>query len=484
MQNNKLKTVSGVSWSFLDILSNYGVTFLVGIVLARILTPEEFGLVSMITVFIAVSTVIVDSGFSNALIRKENLKNIDYNTVFYFNILLGLVLYTLLFLIAPTISKFFNEPELVEITRVIGLVLVINAFAIVQRTILTKAVDFKTQTKISLLASLVSGIVAIVLAFLGYGVWSLVFMQIVRQLLNTVLLWFFGSWLPLLEFSVKSFQEMFSFSSKLLFSSILDTLYNNIYFFVIGKYYSAFDLGQYSRAKQFSSLVSLSITTVVQRVSYPVLCNININTEYAQLKAAYTRIIKSTMLVTFTLLLGLSAIAKPLILMLIGEKWLSSVVYLQILCFSAMLIPLHAINLNMLMVKGKSNLFLKLEIIKKIIGIVPVVIGVVYGIKIMLVSSIVFSLVAFFLNSYYSKRLIDYSSFNQIKDIFPGFIVAICVAFCMWLITFLNLNNIITLTLQCLIGITLSIGIYEILKLSEYNELKKIVHSFFKKQNL
>lgn len=481
MNNLKRKAIHGISWSAIDSLANSGITFFVGIILARILLPAEFGLIGMITIFIAISNSIVDSGFSSALIRKVKTKRIDYNTVFYFNLCLGILLYIILFLCAPAISRFFNEPILISITRVMGTILVINAFGIVQRTLLVKEVNFKIQTKISLLSSITSGIVGVGLAYGGYGVWSLVAQQVVRQLLNSMFLWVFNTWRPVLEFSKKSFKELFGFGSKLLISGLIDTIYRNIYYLVIGKFYLAEQLGQYTRANQFSSFFSNNLTNMVQRVSYPVLCKVQEDDNSEKLKEAYRRIIKATMLISFTFMLGLAAIAKPLVLVLIGDKWLPSVIYLQILCFGAMFYPLSAINLNMLMVKGRSDLFLKLEIIKKSIAIGPIVIGVFYGIELMLVGGVLVSIIAYIINSFYSGRLINYSTIPQIKDALPTLIVAIIVSALMFSVTLLNYPNSLILFIQSLIGAIASIIIYEILKPSEYIELKQIILSFIKK---
>jgi O-antigen/teichoic acid export membrane protein len=479
MQGLKEKTIKGFSWSFIDNIANAGITFLVGIILARILSPAEFGLIGMITIFIAVSNSIVDSGFSSALIRKVKTKDIDYNTVFYFNLCLGIGLYLILFFSAPAISRFFNEPVLISITRVMGTVLIINAFGIVQRTLLVKAVDFKTQAKISLIASIISGFVGITMALKGFGVWSLVGQQITRQLLNSIFLWVFNKWRPALEFSKESFHELFGFASNLLIADIINTIYNNIYFLIIGKFYSAAQLGQYTRAEQFNSIFSSNLANVVQRVSYPVLSSIQDDDE--RLKLTFRRIIKATMLVAFASMLSLAAVAKPLILILIGEKWLPAVGYLQIICFAGMLIPLHAINLNMLMVKGHSDLLLRLEFIKKSIAIIPICLGVYYGIEFMLWGSVFLSFVGYILNSYYSARLINYSTWEQVKDIFPSFLVSILVAATMWSITLLNYSIWVTLPFQCVLGLLITIAIYETIKSTEYFELKGILLSIIKK---
>lgn len=463
-----------------DNLASSGITFLVGILLARILSPSEFGILGMITIFIAISNSIVDSGFSNALIRKIDAKNIDYNTVFYFNLVIGIIFFIILFSVAPAISRFFSEPVLIEVTRAMGAILIINAFSIVQRTLLVKKVDFKTQTKISLLASIISGLVGIGLALSGFGVWSLVGQQILKQLLNSIFLWIFNSWRPALEFSRHSFKELFGFSSKLLLSGIIDTIYKNIYYLIIGKLYSAAQLGQYTRAEQFNNVFSSNLTSVVQRVSYPVLSSIQNDTE--KLKDAYKRLIKTTMLVTFACMLSLAAVAKPLIIILIGEKWLPSVVFLQIICFAGMLYPLHAINLNMLQVKGRSDIFLKLEIIKKFIAVLPISLGIFFGIEFMLVGSVFTSIIAYFLNSHYSGFLINYNTRDQIVDILPSFLISIIVTATMWSVTLLKFSPWIIILLQGLIGFILYAIMYETSKLPEYIELKEIIHSIMKRK--
>lgn len=475
----KRKTVHGMTWSLIDNIANSGITFLVGLILARLLTPMEYGIMAMITIFIAISTSIIDSGFSNALIRKNEIKRIDYNTVFYFNLVISVFLYVLLYIVSPAISSFFKEPALVNLTRVISLVLIINALGVIPRTIFVVNIDFKTQTKVSFISSIISGIVGIGMAFYNFGVWSLVFQQISRQFLNTSFLWIYCRWRPLLEFSTKSFREMFSFGSRLLISGLIDTIYKNIYYVVIGHFYSSFQLGQYTRADQFKNIFSSNLTNVVQRVSYPVLSSIQ--NEPERLKEAYCRIIKIVMLLTFTCMIGLAAIAKPLIIVLIGAKWLQAVYFLQIICFAGMLYPLHAINLNILQVKGRSDLFLKLEVLKKIIAMVPIVAGVFWGIETMLWGSVITSFISVFLNSYYSANLINYSTWRQIEDILPTFTVSCIVATLMWSLTFLSMSAYLLLPLQCLLGIVIAICIYERLQLTEYLELKQIILSLRKK---
>jgi len=476
----KSKTIKGTAWSAIDNIASSGITFLVTLVLARLLTPEEYGIMAMIAIFIAISNSIIDSGFSNALIRKIHVERIDYNTVFYFNLIVSVFVYFLLYILSPAISIFFKEPILKEVIRVIGWVLIINALAIIPRTLFVKAVNFKVQTKVSLISSISSGGVGIGLALGGMGVWSLVGQLLSRQILNTLLLWIYSKWHPVWEFSMKSFKELFGFGSKLLLSGLLDTIYKNIYYIVIGRVYTSAQLGQYTRAEQFNTIFSSNLTSVVQRVSYPVLSSIQDEPE--RLKEAYRRVIKITMLITFACMLGLAAVAKPLIIILIGEKWLLAVYFLQIICFSGMLYPLHAINLNILQVKGRSDLFLKLEVIKKIIAIVPIIVGVFCGIEYMLWGSVLTSFIAYFLNSHYSAGLIYYPTKEQIKDILPTFLISSVVASVMWMLSFLNISYYILLPIQVLIGVLLAISIYEKLHIEEFLEIKQLALSVFKRK--
>ena len=472
-QSLKQKTIKGTAWSIVDSVANQGITFLVGLVLARLLTPQEYGLIGIILIFVAVFNSIVDSGFSNALIRKTDAKDIDYNTVFISNLVMSVVLFGAMFFSAPWIAKFFSQPQLEPLAKVMASIVLINAFAIIQRTLLVKKIDFKTQTKISLIASISSGGIGIAMALCGYGVWSLVGQQISRQLLNTLFLWVFTKWNPRLQFSFESFKELFGFGWKLLASSLIDTLWREIYQVVIGKFYTPATLGQYTRAHQFSSIASSNLTSIIQRVSYPVLSSIKDDT--VRLKMAYKRVIKITMLITFSLMLGLAAVAKPFVLVLIGEQWLPCVPYLQIICFQMMLYPLHALNLNMLQVQGRSDLFLRLEIFKKCIAVIPLMLGIFVDIYWMLWGSVIGGLFAYYLNAYYSGPFLNYSIKEQVKDIIPSFVMALAMGIIVFSISLLNISPFVQLPLQILVGATLTIVMCEFLKREEYLEIKKIV---------
>ena len=474
MSSLKQKTISGILWSSIDSFANQGITFIVGIILARLLAPKEFGLIGMTTIFIAISESFIRSGFSDALIRKKDCTQGDYSTVFFYNFSAGLLFFSILFLSAPTIGKFFKEPDLNYIIRVLALVLIIDSLTIIQNAILIKRVDFKLLTRISIFTSIGSGVFAIILAYKGFGVWSLVALTLTKQTLRSLLLWLWIRWHPNLIFSRSSFIELFGFGSKLLLSGLIDTIYRNIYNLVIGKYFSSTELGYYTRADTFSNLPAQNINMVTSRVTYPILAQMQ--DDPILLKEGYRRIIKSTMLVTFVLMLGLSAVAEPMIITLIGEKWRTSIVYLQLLCFGNMLYPLHAINLNMLKVRGRSDLFLKLELIKKALAIPVIIIGVLFGIRIMIFCMIFNSFVAYYINSSWSGKLIDYSIKQQVKDIMPSFLMAAGISALVFLLGFfLKTSHLVTLILQVIAGALLVFCFCELTKMTDYLYIKQII---------
>ena len=476
-QSLKDKTVKGVAWSGIDNVTQMGVSFLVSIVLARLLTPDDYGLIGIITIFTMVCNTLINAGFNSALIRKKDCTDDDYNTVFIVNLVLSLILYAIIFFCSPLIADFFGREELTALTQVSTLSMIVGALAIVQQTRLTKRIDFKTQTKITLTASVSSGALGIVMALLDFGVWSLVAQQLAAQVLRTVLLFVYNKWLPKLRFSRESFHELFGFGWKMMLSGLLDTLWKELYQLVVGKFYSPATLGQYTRAGQFSNMFSSNLTTVIQRVTYPVLSNIQDDKE--RMVSAYRRIIKLTMFITAISMLFLGAISEPLLYCLIGPKWHDAAIYLPLICLTGSTYPLHAINLNMLMVKGRSDLFLGLEIIKKIIALGPLFVGAFVGIIPMLYTSIITTIIAYFLNSFYSGKLIGYSSWVQIKDFAPSYGVATLIALSVYFLKFLPITNWIILPIQIVIGAVVFFLITH--KMEEYKEVKSMVTPIVKK---
>ncbi len=448
--------------------------FIIGLILARILSPGEFGLVGMITVFLAISQSLADGGFSEALIRKKDATDSDFSTVFYFNLFASIAIFGLFYLLAPSIASFYGQPELTDIGRVLGLIILINAVCITQRTQLTKKIDFRKQMKINLVSALVSGTVAIIMALKGFGVWSLVWRSVIRSAMQAILLWSTNRWFPSLAFSRDSFRSLFSFGSKLLLTGLIDTVYNNIYLLIIGKFFSAPQLGYYSRADQFSRLVSHNLTRTVQRVSYPVLSLVQ--DENTRLREGYRKLLKATMYITFFLMLGMAAMARPMILTLIGEKWLPSVEYLQLLCLAAALYPLHALNMNILNIKGRSDLLLKLEIVKKLLAIPVIILGIFLGIRALLIGMVLHSLVSYFLNSYYSGRLISYPAADQLRDIMPSFLAAFLVSVFMLLLNLISgLPPYVVLAIQILVMSVLAVVLGRSLRLEGYIEIRNII---------
>lgn len=478
-QSLKDKTIKGTAWSAIDNVTQMGVSFLVSIVLARLLSPDDYGLIGIINIFTVVCTAIINGGFSTALIRRKDVTDDDYNTAFIVNLGLSLVLYALIFIASPLIAEFFEREELVSLTRVSSFTMIIGALAIVQQTRLAKRIDFKTQTKITLIASVVSGAVGITMACLGLGVWALVVQMLTVQGLKTILLWVYNHWIPSLRFNKQSFHELFGFGWKMMVSGILDSLWTQLYQVVVGKFYNAATLGQYTRAKQFSQMFSSNLTNVIQRVTYPVLSDIQDDKE--RMVTAYRKIIKTTMFITFTLMFSLGAVSEPLICCLIGEKWHKAATFLPLICFVGAFYPLHAINLNMLQVQGRSDLFLGLEIIKKIIGLAPLFIGAFIGIFPMLYASIITSAISYFLNSYFPGKLLGYTSWMQLKDIWKSFAITFAMAVVVFVFKYLPLSNWIILPMQIVVGLFIFILLCRLTKIEEYQEILNMIKPILNK---
>lgn len=471
--NLKAKATRGLFWSSVDRFSSQGISFVFSIFLARILDISDYGIVAMIVVFMAVAQAFVDSGFSSALIRKPDLNEEDKSTAFYFNIVVGLTCYGILFIVSPLIADFYDEPLLSPIIRVTGLSIIFNSLCVVQRALFTIAVDFKTQAIISLACTVISGVVGLVMAYNGYGVWALVGQSTISTFLNFVLLWLCSRWRPVTGFSKASFRYLFNFGSKLLASGLLDTLYNNAYPIVIGKFYNSAQLGLYSRAQGYASLPSSNITGILQRVTFPVLSLMQDDDQ--KLANNYRRLLRMSAFVVFPLMIGLAAIADPLIRVLITSKWAGCIIYLQIICFGMMLYPIHALNLNLLQVKGRSDLFLRLEILKKIIGVCALCITIPFGITAMCIGLVVVSVVALYINTYYTGKLLSLGFLMQIKDLVPFFILSMLVGLLMYYVPISINNDLYRLVSGGLIGIVSYVGLAALFRIKEFNELINLI---------
>ena len=470
----KSKTVKGTLWSSVERFSVQGIMFVVMIIMARMLTPEDYGLVGMITIFVAVSQSLIDSGFSQALIRKQDRTETDNSTVFYFNIAVGAALYTILFLCAPIISDFYGEPQLTPVTRAIGLCIVFNSLAVVQRALLTVRLDFKTQAKATLIGAVVSGAAGVTMAYTGFGVWAIVTQQVVNLALVTLFLWVFSHWKPIWAYSWKSFRELFSFGSKLLASGLIDTLYRNMYLIVIGKVFKASDLGYYTRAHQFSDFASSNITGIFQRVSYPVLCTIQ--DDDTRLADVYRRLLKVSAFVIFPLLMGLAAVARPLVITFLTEKWLFAATLLVPLCFAGMWYPVHAINLNLLQVKGRSDLFLRLEIIKKALGVAMLCITLPMGLLPMCWGMLANSIISLVINTHYTGRLIHLGFLAQMRDLLPSLALSMATGAAVHAtVTLIPMHPGLALAAGVIEGAALYSAIAKLLRFKEFAELMSII---------
>ena len=459
----------------MDAFLGQGVAFVVGIVLARLLSPSEYGLIGIVTIFTTVLSGIVDSGFSNALIRKTDTTEVDYNTMFITNMLMSILLYVFLYLCSPIIADFFSRPELVDITRAMGLILILQALSITQNTILTKRIDFKTKTKASLISAIISGVIGIGMALSGFGVWALVGQLLSKQMFYTLCLWYFLRWWPTLIFEVNSFRYMWGFGWKLTLSGLLNNIWNQLYQVVVGKCYSPDTLGQYSRSKEYASIFSSNFSLIIQRVTYPVLSEMQDDTE--RMVEAYRKVIKVTMFVTSVTMIFLGAVSEPLIYCLIGPQWHEAATYLPFICITMSLYPLHAINLNMLQVQGRSDIFLYLEIIKKFVGVVPLYLGIFISIYWMLIGSVVTGVVCFFLNSYYTGKRLGYSSWRQLQDIMPSYILATVMALSVYFLKYLSLIPWLILLIQIIVGMIVFFLFCEVFNNEEYIELKRLINN-------
>ena len=463
MGNLKDKAISGVKWNAIGRFSTQGVNFVIGLVLARLLSPSDYGVVGMVGIFFAIAQTFIDSGFGSALIRKNDCTDEDFSTAFYFNVIVGLICCVLLSVASPYIANFFDTPILRDLIKVMSLNMLISSFAIVHGAKLTHSVDFKSQSLVNLVTAIIAGASGILMAYKGFGVWSLVLQNMVASVLRVILLIAITRWLPSRVFSKESFKYLFNFGSKILTASLLHTIYANMTTMIIGKFYSAKDLGYYSRGESLATYPSTNITGILQSVTYPVLSKIQDDDE--QLIRAYRKLISMTSMVIFFGMFLLAALAKPLIVTLLTDKWLDAVIYLQVFCFAYMFDHICALNLNILYVKGYSNLVLKLEVIKKTISISMIIAAVPFGVLAICIARALYTQIAVVINTYYTGKLFDLGYTKQVKDYSRYLLLSIISVVPSFLLTFSDLQY----SLQLFLGLTLSLTIYFLL-------LRKDIH--------
>jgi len=446
------KTKSGLKWAAVENISIQGIQFVLGLIMARLLVPSDYGIIGMIAIFISISQSVVDSGFSNALVRQKHSTEVDYSTVFYFNVVIGICCYLLLYVSAPAIADFFNTPILVDLVRVLGLNIIINSLSVVQVAKLTSAVNFKTQARCNASAALLSGVLGVLCAYKGCGVWSLVIQQLSSKIIVCVSLWYLAKWKPIFVFSRDSFKRLFAYGSKIFLSGIINQIYGHLNTIIIGKFYTSSELGFYSRGQQFPGFLGDNINGILQKVTFPIFAKIQDDDEH--LINVYRKNIKLASMFMFFFMLMLASLAEPLINLLLGEKWLAAVVYLQIFCIAMMFDHISTINLNLLMIKGRSDLFLRLEIVKKTISISILLLVAPLGVIAICLSKVLYSQIAIIINTYYTGKFFGLGYIKQIKDFSKYLILSILSTIPVFLVNFMDINSLLKLLIGGVIGLS------------------------------
>ena len=416
----KYKTKKGLYWNTASNFASRGIQFIFGIILARLLSPDAYGVIGMLTVFIAVVSVFVDCGFSQSLIRKQDRTQTDFSTEFYFNIVVGIICYLILFLSSPLIADFYNMPILSPILKVVGIRVILGSFIVVQASQFAIRLDFKTPAKISVSTQIFTGIIGIVLAYLGWGVWALVFQQLAGSILGAILLWIFAKWRPTWEFSMSSFKYQWNFGSKVLGSSLLSILYDNIQPLIVGKFFSARSLGLFSRANSFAIFPSSNLSGILANVSFPILSKVN--NDEQKLSEVYRKLLQMSAYICFPLMVCLAVVASPLVKLLLTEKWYDCIPMLWISCFALIWQPISRINLDLLKVAGRTDVLLKLEIIKKVTGVILLFLSVPYGIIALCFANLLICVFAVIINTVMTSKVLKVSFITQVKDLSPFFI--------------------------------------------------------------
>jgi O-antigen/teichoic acid export membrane protein len=466
----KRKTKLGLYWTSFNQFANYGIQFVIGVVLARLLSPEDYGITAIPTVFLAVAGVLIDSGFSNAMVRKPELTEKDLATAFYYNIAVGFTCYALLFLCASRIAEFYEVPILESIIKVTALSYLIGPFNTPQTILLKRRLDFKTPTIINIISIILMGVVGISLAYMGYGVWALVLSHLSSSMIRLLLNWYVVRWTPKAGWSKDSFNYLFGYGSKLLLVFLVDKIYNNITPLFIGKFYSPVQLGVYNRALHYAQLPSQQFTSVVQGVTFPVLSKVQDDDEL--LSRSYRKMLKSIAFIVFPMMILLAVLARPLVILLITDKWEACIPYLQVMCFWLVWSPIHSINLNLLMVKGRSDLFLRVEVIKKVIGFSIMAITLPMGIMYFLYGSIINSLIALVINTFYTGKLINVGFLRQMGDLIPVILLCAVTGAIVVGVTYLLQNMLLQIIIGGSVGVIVYVGISVLFKFPEIEEVK------------
>ncbi len=451
----KKNVVSGLIWKFIERIGVQGVQFIISIILARLLLPEEYGVIALITIFLNIANIFIQSGFSSAIIQKKEVDEVDCDSVFYFNLIISIIAYFILYMLSPLIANFYKKPILCSVLRVQAITLIIGGLNAVQNAIIQRKMQFKKLFIVSLLAIIIQGLVGIVMAYKNYGVWSLVISNLVGSIVTTIILWFITSWRPQFNFSIIRLKSMFKFGSRLLLSSLIDTIYNNLYSLIIGKKYDQEMLAYYNRGQNIPNLLVTNINSSIDGVLFPALSTYQ--DDKKGMKMLVRRSIVTSSFIVFPIMFGLFAISKPLTIILLTDKWIDSVPFMKLSCIMYAMWPIHTANLQAIKAMGRSDVFFKLEVIKKILGIVIIVITIPFGVYTMMIGCVINSILCTFINAYPNKHLLEYDYFQQIKDILPSLILAIAMSIIISFISIFDLSNLLVILLQTVLGICIYI---------------------------
>lgn len=471
--------LSGFFWRFAERCGAQSVSLVVSVVLARLLEPEDYGTIALITVFIALFNVFVDSGFGNALIQKKNADDLDFSTVFFFNIFMCIFLYTGIFFLAPYIALFYNNIDLIAIIRVLGITILISGLKNVQQAYISRTMQFKRFFFATLGGTFGAAIVGISMAACGFGVWALVTQQLFNVIVDTLVLWTTVEWRPKWMFSFQRLKTLFCFGWKLLISALLDTVYNDLRQLIIGKRYTALDLAQYNRGKQFPDLIVSNINTSIDSVLLPALSRSQDNT--SQVKGMTRRAIKTSTYIMAPLMMGLAFIGEPVVRLILTEKWLPCVPFMQIYCITYMFYPIHTANLNAIKSMGRSDLFLKLEIIKKAVGLLVLLSTMWFGVMVMAYSLLLTSVLSQIINSWPNKKLLDYPYTEQLKDIMPSILLALGMGVIVYCVQSLGLKDWLTLLIQVPLGAVIYIAGSKLFHIDSFEYVLGVAKSYLHK---
>lgn len=470
----KKQTKKGLLWTFFDKLVNYGLAFVVGIIMARKLAPSDYGLTALPAVFIAIAAIFVESGFGNAMIRKPELADSDLTTSFLYSISVGVFCYLIIFICTPFIADFYKEPLLVPLVRISSLTFLWSPLATPQNILLKRKLAFNTIARINITTRIIGATIGIAAAYIGYGLWSLVIMNLVSSFFSFIQSWIAVKWIPKRGWSSNSFKYLWNFGNKLTASSLLDTVYNNLTPIIVAKYFSTSELGFYNRAKNYADLPSMQGTSIIQSVTFPVLSKLQYDT--GALARNYRKMLRVSAFVIFPIMMMLAALATPFIVLLVTDKWIDAVLLLQIMCFSAMWYPIHSINLNLLQVKGRSDLFLKLEFWKKIVGLVFMACTLPFGLVYFVSAGIANSIIALVINTYYTGKLINVGFLTQMRDLIPTLFLSVLMFVVIYGVNQFIDNMWTQLILGLIIGPILYIGMATIFKFPELQDLIYILN--------